>query len=318
MSRSLFPLLPAALSRPPPIPTALFVRAAYGLRSTGAPAKRMPAAPADPMDVVMETTPLVTAPTSAPTSAPSSAPASASASSPATPTEPRRRNRPALSCIQCRTRKIRCDRMEPCASCLKSKIVNCTYEEARRPKPRLWRLSPTADPDSPTSDGHFPRFAAGTGTGTGTGFAFQSSSSAAGLRYASSAASLPGIGSSETTSVSSTSGPPTELSQPPGSTAALEDRVRQLEQQLADAMKRQDPGPQHRVVPSQQARGLAISGQGGIRGAVHPREDYWTNRPKFVSRALILASSSAFLACSLYLAVMAALRLRTLSANAPS
>ncbi|KAK3323370.1 fungal-specific transcription factor domain-containing protein [Cercophora scortea] len=59
--------------------------------------------------------------------------------------EPRRRNRPALSCIQCRTRKIRCDRNEPCASCVKSKIVNCTYEEARRPKPRLWRLSPAAN-----------------------------------------------------------------------------------------------------------------------------------------------------------------------------
>ncbi|KAK4175269.1 hypothetical protein QBC36DRAFT_27526 [Triangularia setosa] len=79
-------------------------------------------------------------------------------------TEPRRRNRPALSCIQCRTRKIRCDRNEPCASCLKSKIVNCTYEEARRPKPRLWRLSPAPtaaqSDNSPTAE---ERLAAGSG-----------------------------------------------------------------------------------------------------------------------------------------------------------
>ncbi|KAK0620882.1 fungal-specific transcription factor domain-containing protein [Immersiella caudata] len=203
------------------------------------------------MDVDMGTATLPAPSTSAPGSAPPSVPSSApaSASSPATPTEPRRRNRPALSCIQCRTRKIRCDRMEPCASCLKSKIVNCTYEEARRPKPRLWRLSPTADPDSPTSDSNLPRFPAGAT------FAFRpdappTSSAATGLQYATSAASLPGVRSSETGSVSSSSAHPADAGpQTSGSTAALEDRVRQLEQQLADALKRRDTGIQPPGVP---------------------------------------------------------------------
>jgi len=232
----------------------------------------------------METTALASTPASAPGSAPPSAPASAS--SPATPTEPRRRNRPALSCIQCRSRKIRCDRMEPCASCLKSKIVNCTYEEARRPKPRLWRLSPTADPDSPTSDAQFPRFPSGAAA-----FAFrpdaqpQPTSNVAGLQYANSAASLPGVRSSETGSVSSSSAPqadaPGPAAQTSGSTAALEDRVRQLEQQLADALKRQDAGIQP---PTLAQLGVQVTGQGGVSTAPCERDGQWMDKHRSVSR----------------------------------
>ncbi|KAF2739228.1 hypothetical protein EJ04DRAFT_540871 [Polyplosphaeria fusca] len=39
---------------------------------------------------------------------------------------PRRRRRPALSCVRCRQRKTRCDRTQPCAHCVASK-VQCTY-----------------------------------------------------------------------------------------------------------------------------------------------------------------------------------------------
>ena len=173
--------------------------------------------------------------------------------------EPRRRNRPALSCIQCRTRKIRCDRNEPCASCMKSKIVNCTYEEARRPKPRLWRLSPAPaghhhhhhhhhhSEHSPTS--------ADERTTTGSAFTFRD--------MAVSAAPPP---TSNPSGPSSGPAPPpgrtpdplsapsphallplTHLADsacgaagPLGTTTALADRVRQLEQQLADALRRSD------------------------------------------------------------------------------
>ncbi|KAH6652057.1 hypothetical protein BKA67DRAFT_345316 [Truncatella angustata] len=38
----------------------------------------------------------------------------------------RRRRRPALSCVQCRRRKIKCDRGDPCAHCLTAKS-QCTY-----------------------------------------------------------------------------------------------------------------------------------------------------------------------------------------------
>ncbi|OHE99122.1 hypothetical protein CORC01_05615 [Colletotrichum orchidophilum] len=38
----------------------------------------------------------------------------------------RRRRRPALSCLECRRRKIKCDREEPCGHCTTSKL-SCTY-----------------------------------------------------------------------------------------------------------------------------------------------------------------------------------------------
>lgn len=40
---------------------------------------------------------------------------------------PRKRRRPALSCEQCRKRKIKCDRNYPCNHCTQSKTVVCTY-----------------------------------------------------------------------------------------------------------------------------------------------------------------------------------------------
>ena len=41
---------------------------------------------------------------------------------------PRKRRRPALSCIQCRRRKVKCDRNEPCNQCKSSrKAHNCSY-----------------------------------------------------------------------------------------------------------------------------------------------------------------------------------------------
>jgi hypothetical protein len=43
------------------------------------------------------------------------------------PTEPRRRRRPALSCVECRRRKVRCDRNSPCGQCRAHKSTVCTY-----------------------------------------------------------------------------------------------------------------------------------------------------------------------------------------------
>lgn len=39
----------------------------------------------------------------------------------------RKRRRPALSCEQCRKRKIKCDRSYPCTQCLQSKTAHCSY-----------------------------------------------------------------------------------------------------------------------------------------------------------------------------------------------
>lgn len=39
----------------------------------------------------------------------------------------KKRRRPALSCEQCRKRKIKCDRNYPCNHCIQSKSATCTY-----------------------------------------------------------------------------------------------------------------------------------------------------------------------------------------------
>ena len=168
--------------------------------------------------------------------------------------EPRRRNRPALSCIQCRTRKIRCDRNEPCASCMKSKIVNCTYEEARRPKPRLWRLSPA--PAGHHHHHHAERSPTSADERASTGSAFNFRDMAVpSAPPPTSNPSGPSSGSAPTLGKI-----PDPLSAPsphallpltnladsacgtagPLGTTALAERVRQLEQQLADALRRPD------------------------------------------------------------------------------
>ncbi|KAF5017886.1 hypothetical protein F66182_10154 [Fusarium sp. NRRL 66182] len=54
---------------------------------------------------------------------------------PATKPEKKRR-RPALSCEQCRRRKIRCDRNLPCENCIKAKISPCTYAPTHIPASR--------------------------------------------------------------------------------------------------------------------------------------------------------------------------------------
>lgn len=40
--------------------------------------------------------------------------------------QPLRRRRPALSCLACRRRKVKCDRKDPCGQCVSSKI-KCNY-----------------------------------------------------------------------------------------------------------------------------------------------------------------------------------------------
>ncbi|KAH8879010.1 hypothetical protein GQ53DRAFT_834507 [Thozetella sp. PMI_491] len=152
----------------------------------------------------------------------------------------RRRNRPALSCIQCRSRKVRCDRNEPCNSCLKSKILNCTYEEARRPKAKYWKLPATkADPWHGTAavagpdylevrddrESHAHRSPA----------LMPGPSRAADAPVSSGSAGRPLIdGAASAASATSIS---------PSDSSALALKVKELEEKLADALKRQG-GPQ--------------------------------------------------------------------------
>ncbi|KFY08253.1 hypothetical protein V492_06396 [Pseudogymnoascus sp. VKM F-4246] len=45
----------------------------------------------------------------------------------------RRRLRPAISCIECRRRKIKCDRAQPCGHCRQSRGITCVYSKHTRP-----------------------------------------------------------------------------------------------------------------------------------------------------------------------------------------
>ncbi|KPM40310.1 hypothetical protein AK830_g6222 [Neonectria ditissima] len=62
-------------------------------------------------------------------------PPASSSDQPAARAEKKRR-RPALSCEQCRRRKIRCDRGLPCVNCIKSSISPCTYAPTHVPASR--------------------------------------------------------------------------------------------------------------------------------------------------------------------------------------
>jgi hypothetical protein len=52
----------------------------------------------------------------------------ASASSQGPPLIAKKHRRPALSCIQCRRRKVKCDRNVPCNRCIQAKNVPCVYD----------------------------------------------------------------------------------------------------------------------------------------------------------------------------------------------
>jgi len=186
--------------------------------------------------------------------------------------ERRKRNRPALSCIQCRSRKIRCDRNEPCASCVKSKIVNCTYEEARRPRPRLWRLSPGPSAGHGSAEEEPIHRHAGAEKSYGT---------PPGQYATGSATALPVLGGRSSESASAQNTPATFLSGESGGTAAsLAERVRQLERQLSDAQKRQDSSNRH-------SHDFSDVGPDNLQGVLAKTRyfgrSHWMNMTRFVS-----------------------------------
>lgn len=43
----------------------------------------------------------------------------------------KRTRRPALSCVECRVRKVKCDREKPCGGCIKIGSSKCTYRPSR-------------------------------------------------------------------------------------------------------------------------------------------------------------------------------------------
>ncbi|KAF7895301.1 hypothetical protein EAF00_007115 [Botryotinia globosa] len=76
---------------------------------------------------------------------------------PLPPTQPRKRRRPALSCIQCRRRKIKCDRNMPCGQCISSKTSACQYSSDPAPQSKRPRVNGNGQyPATPSTVGHSP------------------------------------------------------------------------------------------------------------------------------------------------------------------
>lgn len=68
------------------------------------------------------------------------------------PTLPhRRRRRAALSCVECRRRKIRCDRKEPCTHCVSSKL-ECAFQTYRTPPEYLAKARKRPSEEVPDND----------------------------------------------------------------------------------------------------------------------------------------------------------------------
>ncbi|PQE18701.1 C6 zinc finger domain-containing protein [Rutstroemia sp. NJR-2017a BBW] len=96
------------------------------------------------------------------------------------PNQPRKRRRPALSCVQCRRRKIKCDRNMPCGQCTSSKTSACLYASDPAPpskKPRVdGQLPPTPSSIGQESPGNTSGVAHGTENTEGAGFPLTTSS----------------------------------------------------------------------------------------------------------------------------------------------
>jgi hypothetical protein len=182
----------------------------------------------------------------------------------------RRRARPALSCIQCRSRKIRCDRNDPCASCIKAKIVNCTYEEARRLKPRVW--------DIPSSSN-----AAG-GSITGTTDASHVSTPVDTVSY-------PTSGTSDQVPDLLRASPSFSGAASVGSgntSSSLVERVRQLEQQLSEALNSKSTTAVSAAAP-RPSRPSDVAFKPSISRLAKTRyfgQSHWMNGAKFVRHSL--------------------------------
>ncbi|KAL6871245.1 N-terminal binuclear Zn cluster-containing/DNA binding domain-containing protein [Trichoderma novae-zelandiae] len=62
------------------------------------------------------------------------------ATGPPPSTSEKKRRRPPLSCEQCRRRKVRCDRSQPCSKCVESNAPSCTYAPVHIPAWRAKKL----------------------------------------------------------------------------------------------------------------------------------------------------------------------------------
>ncbi|KAF1993082.1 hypothetical protein P154DRAFT_478161 [Amniculicola lignicola CBS 123094] len=77
-------------------------------------------------------------------------------------TGPVKRRRPALSCVECRKRKVKCDREKPCGPCIRTKSPTCSFRPnpltaTRQPRPSgTGPAGQDVSADIPMQLGHMP------------------------------------------------------------------------------------------------------------------------------------------------------------------
>lgn len=181
----------------------------------------------------------------------------------------KKRRRPALSCEQCRRRKIRCDRSLPCVNCVKSKISPCTY--------------------APT---HIPASRAKKGTGH---------AGASDLNSQVPARSAPAIGSTQRQSPSNSSARQKSSSIPSSTVGsnseastvdALAARVKELEQKLAESCYITQPAADKFIQPDDQEAESAPM-KGTVSKTRFFGQSHWMNGIHMVSSPFYGTESSS-------------------------
>lgn len=169
----------------------------------------------------------------------------------------KKRRRPPLSCEQCRRRKVRCDRTQPCNKCVESNAPSCTYAPVHIPAWRAKKL----DIATKASNGGVTN---ASGSGDPAAADGGSARSQKLLRNLKAAEPRPGTFDSSIshsdlpprTSIDSTSASSKLVSSNPGSLSSssspnvdwLVARVQQLEEKLAKALRINDaPDGQKRL-----------------------------------------------------------------------
>ncbi|KAH6610138.1 c6 zinc finger [Trichoderma cornu-damae] len=155
----------------------------------------------------------------------------------------KKRRRPPLSCEQCRKRKIRCDRMQPCTNCVKSNIPSCTYAPFHIP---AWRAKKsdsavTRNRDS-AADGNARPPLRDIKAARPRPEDTQGPGAVEPIHPSLPFASIGSVGAPSPTALSSVAGPSSSSSSP--NVDWLVARVHQLEEKLANALRINDaPDP---------------------------------------------------------------------------
>ncbi|CAM1511033.1 Fc.00g085460.m01.CDS01 [Cosmosporella sp. VM-42] len=160
----------------------------------------------------------------------------------------KKRRRPALSCEQCRRRKIRCDRGLPCVNCVKSKISPCTYAPTHVPASRAKKAVGHGQEAGSDRMSHVPIRSAPIGAPE------SNSKMASPSEHLGPAISFPRYPASSVPG--STVGSTSETS----TVDALVARVRQLEERLANNVHISRPGDDRIVEPTEEEESRPMKG----------------------------------------------------------